>query len=119
MGITCQKISRTGAALLLMVLTGCGGAGNHAAVHGRVNLDGQPLAKGTIRFLPAQGGAGMVSGGDIVNGEYVILATKGPNPGTSRVEIQSMRPTGRKFHDPMLPAGQMAEEFEPAVAAAA
>ena len=41
------------AALLLMVTAGCGSSGPQVApVHGRVTLDGQPLANADIAFQP-------------------------------------------------------------------
>ncbi len=97
-------------------ISGCGPSGNHASIHGNVKLDGEPLASGSIRFVPAQGTPGGVTGGDIKDGRYEIGAAKGPAIGTNRVEIHAMRATGKRMSNPMLPPGQTAEVFESAVA---
>jgi hypothetical protein len=103
-------------ALLGSALGGCGNPGNHAKIHGKVTLDGAPMATGSIRFVPAPGTPGAITGGDIKDGQYEIAVAKGPAIGTNRVEIQSMRATGKRIHDAMLPPDQTAEVFENAVA---
>ncbi len=102
--------------LCAIALSGCGNSGNHATIHGNVTLDGQPLAAGAIRFIPAPGTAGVLTGADIKDGQYEIAIAKGPAIGRNRVEIQAMRGTGKMIHDKMLPSDQMAEVFESAVA---
>jgi hypothetical protein len=68
-------------------------------IHGTVTVDGVPLAKGQIRFFAlSAGGAG--TDGEIVNGKYDIPAKRGPSAGAYRVEIESLKPTGRRVHDP-------------------
>jgi hypothetical protein len=68
------------------------------AVKGKVTLDGQPLTNGTIAFLATTEGQRQ-AGGPIVNGVYDIPEGQGPNAGPHRVEIRSMKPTGKKFKD--------------------
>jgi hypothetical protein len=99
-----------------VVLAGCGNAGNHAKIHGNVKLDGKPLSTGSIRFIPMSGTAGAITGGDIKDGRYEIGLAKGPAIGRNRVEVQAMRPTGKRMHNQMLPPDQTAEVFESAVA---
>jgi hypothetical protein len=45
------------AGVLVLAVVGCGG-GNEATVEGVVTLDGQPLSRGTVSFIPEAGGAG-------------------------------------------------------------
>ena len=76
---------------------GCGGGSadglDRKAVHGRVTLDGAPLAKGMISFDPAEGPPGAVpAGGVIVDGSYAIDPAMGPTPGKYRVSIRSAGP---------------------------
>lgn len=54
-----------------MLLGGCGGDGyEHAAVHGTVSIDGQPVPKGSITFTPTEQGQGPGVGAEIVDGKY-------------------------------------------------
>jgi hypothetical protein len=60
------------------------------AVSGTVSLDGQPLAKGTIRFMPAQGGgqvAAVEGGGMIDEGSFSIPREGGLVPGNYQVAV--------------------------------
>lgn len=65
-------------AMLSILLGGCSGGVDRVPAKGRVLIDGQPLAHGTIQVMPA--GARPASG-TIVNGEYV-LDTYGNGDGT-------------------------------------
>jgi hypothetical protein len=68
-------------------------------VHGAVTVEGVPLAKGQIRlFALAAGGVG--ADGEIVDGNYDIPAHRGPTAGTYRIEIESLKATGRRVLDP-------------------
>jgi hypothetical protein len=69
-----------------------------ASVRGAITFDGQPVDNGAIAFLPAGDikGEHVRSGGQIVDGKYAIDATRGPNPGTYRVEVFWNKKTGRK-----------------------
>jgi hypothetical protein len=71
---------------------GCGGATDdlpREAVHGKVTIDGEPLAKGAIRFVTATPGAGrVIEVGELIrDGEYSIPRANGPVPGTYHVTI--------------------------------
>ncbi|MDG3002287.1 hypothetical protein [Paludisphaera mucosa] len=64
---------------------------NRQAVHGKVTLDGAPLAKGVIAFDPADGSAGAApAGGVIADGAYSIERATGPTPGKYKVSIRSV-----------------------------
>lgn len=76
---------------------GCGGAGNieRAAAEGTVTVDGQPLSEGTITFLPNQSTKGTLARGTIKDGKFQLPASEGPVVGSHRVEITSMKKTGK------------------------
>jgi hypothetical protein len=93
---------------------GCGPTDEfqHVGVSGHVTLEGKPLAGGTITFVPL--GSGPAAHGAIADGSYAISRAEGPGPGGYRVEISSIRPTGRRVPDGEYP-GQTVEETRNAV----
>lgn len=95
-------------------LWGCGSADDYARipVQGRITLDGRPLESGTISFAPLN--AGPSTQGAIADGAYAIGRSTGPAAGTYRVEIHSMRPTGRRVPDNDNP-GETIEEVRNAI----
>lgn len=68
---------------------------NRASVSGTVTFNGEPLADGSIVFLPAGGNGGPSAGDTIQEGKYSIGVKKGPMVGTNRVEIVAVRETGK------------------------
>ena len=84
--------------LLLVALTatacGCGSADfeNRQAVEGAVTMDGQPLPKALITFIPNSGTAGPKATGVIVDGKYEIHQSFGPCPGEFTVKIETITP---------------------------
>lgn len=74
-------------AILVLACGGCARDPGRAAVAGAVTIDGQPLAKGTIRFLATGETQGPLAAGEILNGTYAIDAEHGPVIGEHRVEI--------------------------------
>ncbi len=78
----------------LLVLAGCGGDGMHYS-RGQVTLDGEPLADGTIEFLPPDG-QGPTAGAVISDGQYELRVA----PGTKQVVIQAFRTVGE---EPAMP----------------
>ncbi len=87
-------------ALAAMAVAGCHQEKSKLGrVHGTVTLDGAPLAKGQIRILAVTDGA-IGTAGEILDGSYDIPRERGPTAGTYRVEIVSMKPTGRRVRDP-------------------
>jgi hypothetical protein len=86
--------ARSGAAAASILAAGCAEGPSDGldrkAVHGKVTLDGAPLAKGAITFDPAEGQSGAVgSGAAVVDGAYSIDAAQGPTPGKYKVSIRS------------------------------
>ena len=94
-----------------MLLAGCGGDGR-IEVGGQVTFDGQPIDRGTIDFLPADG-QGPTAGGLIEGGRYSVRVA----PGKKRVEIQGFREVGREKvvdFDPDSPVVPITKPFVPA-----
>jgi hypothetical protein len=79
-------------ALLVPVLTGCGGS----AVTGKVTLDGRPVDGGSIIFISSGTLEKTQIGGEIVRGTYTLTGGRIPGPGTQRVEISWLKKTGNK-----------------------
>lgn len=101
--------------LVCVVIAACGcGTKNVASVHGKVTLDGEPVAIGNIAFVPPSG-SGSRAAASIEQGGYTIPASDKLAPGTYRVEVSWHKPTGRKIAsaDP----GMMIDETREAVPA--
>lgn len=99
--------------VLALGLSGCGRAKGPvtAVVTGKVTLNGESLADGSINFLPADGN-GVTSGAKIVNGTYRADVPPGPK----RVEIRSTKVVGQKVAyegDPNSPKYDIVEERIP------
>jgi hypothetical protein len=76
---------------LVLSLSGCGDGSNLAEVTGAVSIDGRPVDKGSITFIPADG-QGPTTGAEIVAGKYTSEAPLG----MSKVEIRVPRVIGKK-----------------------
>jgi hypothetical protein len=98
------------ASLALMLAPGCGGESGppRLPVSGRVTLDGQPLSSGAVTLIPTEDGP--VVGGTIQEGSFAVDRSEGPSPGTCKVEITSVRPTGREVTSPDDPTARIEEE---------
>ncbi len=82
--------------LITAIPCGCGDGGpERAVVSGTVTYQGQPLPKGTIRFLPAKDNKVPMSGAMIVEGKYKADKRGGVPIGTHRVVIEAIRPQRR------------------------
>jgi hypothetical protein len=104
--MTCKTVG-----VLLLAFSGCGQS-DRASVSGRVTLDGQPLQSGSITFFPTGNTKGPTAGDVIEGGIYSVSASRGPVAGQYRVEIRSMRKTGRKIRVPVpAPPGTMMDEL--------
>jgi hypothetical protein len=76
--------------LALVVWGGCADSADdlpREAVSGTVTLDGQPLEKGMIQFIPAVGRGETQAGAPIERGSYSIPKREGPVPGRYMVVI--------------------------------
>jgi len=77
----------------VLLLIGCSGGGEgsppRAAVKGTVTLDGQPLAKGVVNFVPQGETEGPMTTAPVEDGSYSLPEESGPLVGTHRVEIES------------------------------
>ncbi|WP_337175059.1 hypothetical protein [Paludisphaera sp.] len=81
---------RCGAVLAAMGIclgiAGCNESGdgrNRVAVSGKVTVEGEPLAKGSVTFRPE--GDGAEATGVVENGAFTISAADGPTPGKYKV----------------------------------
>lgn len=100
-------------ALLLcgaVVFPGCSGDTSRLAVEGEVTFDGNPLPAGKISFTPMPGTSSPTAGATITDGSFKVAAAKGLRPGTFRVEIKALRPTGKTTRDDL--SGQPIEQRE-------
>jgi len=93
------------AAVVGVILAGCGGGDTTAEVSGSVSVNGTPLTAGSINFVPIEGTAGGIEGATITNGDYAIV--KGLRPGQYRVEIRQPRTSGRRVPKPFGAPGEM------------
>ena len=71
--------------------TGCGPESKVAQISGNVSVDGQPVKKGSIAFVPS-GGQGPSGGGEIIDGKYKTEAALG----NCKVEIRVPKSVGKK-----------------------
>jgi hypothetical protein len=79
----------------LLLFLGC--SPSEPSVDGAVYVDGQPLARGSISFVPLSDKGGPGGGATIVEGTYHI--EKGLRVGKYRIEIQGVREVpGKKMH---------------------
>ena len=92
-------------ALALALLAGCADSNPVGTVSGEVTLDNQPLTKGEIRFVPADGKSSGVSAA-ITDGKYSVTVPVGE----ARVEITAVKSAGKQQ---MYPGAPEVEKFEP------
>ncbi|WP_435020151.1 hypothetical protein TA3x_001673 [Tundrisphaera sp. TA3] len=110
----CLGLALALAGPILTMAPGCGPADPYqrVAVSGKITVDGRPLESGQIGFLPILDGPAAQA--EIAAGSYSIGRAQGPAAGPYRVEIRSIRPTGRKVPDHDNP-GQMMDETRDAI----
>jgi len=94
-------------------IAGCA-KGSSSSIHGKVTLDGEPVAAGDIVFLPVQSSSRKTAAA-IEQGTYALAPSDKLNPGSYRVEIRWSKATGRKVAsaDP----GMQTEETREAIPA--
>lgn len=100
-------------------IAGCADQGpKRIAVTGTVKLDGKPVERGSISFIPPTGSEIPSTSAEIKAGEYVLPAEAGPAIGKYRVEVRWSRPTGKKIPvGSPAPPGTMMDEVREAIPA--
>jgi len=102
------------ATVLLTVVMGCSDDGpERVEVRGNVTLDGQPLSRGAIVFVPMEGTCGPKSAAAITDGEFRFEKEIGPPVGRLRVVITNTRPP--EHPGPPVEIRQQPEVTEPAI----
>lgn len=96
-------------ACLILVLGGCGD-NSMSEVEGTVTVDGEPLAKGGITFVPTDGKS-PTAGAEIVNGKY---SAKVP-VGMMKVSLsgEKVTQTRKLYNTPDSPVAKMTGEALP------
>lgn len=86
---------------LIASLLGCGNDPSlpRSAVSGTVTLDGEPLASGTIRFVPIGETTGPKTTLRIEAGSFAAVQKQGPIIGRHRIEIDSTDTGGMQMDD--------------------
>jgi hypothetical protein len=59
-------------------------------------VDAQPVERGAVRFVPIEGTHGPLNTASIERGEYRVDARGGVPLGVYRVEVEALKPTGKK-----------------------
>jgi hypothetical protein len=74
-----------------ILLTGCGGDSGprRFAVDGTVQVNGQPLPAGVVRFVPEAGVEGPAASAVVKDGKFSLDADTGPVAGQHRIEIEA------------------------------
>ncbi len=88
--------------LVVLGLQGCGGGDDgpqRAAVSGVINLDGEPLQQGVIRFVPEGETKGPKTSVPVQQGRFEIDSRSGPLVGEHRIEIVSTDDGGYAMDD--------------------
>ena len=95
--------------IIPFLLLGCGSS-DVASVVGTVEVNGQPLANGTISFGPAEGD-GDAASATITNGAYEVRIAPGPKV----IQITGPRVTGQRkaYEGPGAPMIDIIEESIP------
>ncbi len=94
MAVSAIRRALLGAALVVVLISGCGRSGpERIVVFGEVTYEGEAVAEGVIRFQPIKGTVSPVSIGPIKNGRYSVDALGGVMPGTYQIQLRSYQPT--------------------------
>ena len=73
--------------LALLLCCGCGRSTARRPLHGRVEIAGVAVSRGSISLLPAAGNSGPAANAVILDGEYRFTGASGPHAGPHRVLI--------------------------------
>jgi hypothetical protein len=96
---------------MMACLAGCGRSGGLSEISGTVSYDGQPVKKGTITFLPADGN-GPTAAAKIADGRYSAKVVAGKK----LVKIEGFKVVGQRRYSPSNPNSKMVdlqEQFLP------
>lgn len=85
--MTGKLLFRLAGVWLVVVAIGCTSETGRVPLQGKVNVEGEPLKRASISFIPADGPA---ANGEVVDGRYEFTAADGPVPGTQKVIIDSI-----------------------------
>jgi hypothetical protein len=94
--LRCMKLPQSLCfAIVAIQLVGCGRSDGvtRVVVNGNVRLDGAPVERGQIRFIPDVDTAGPVTIQEISDGEYSCQRSGGVPVGKHRVEILAWDPS--------------------------
>ncbi|MDO4587291.1 MAG: hypothetical protein Q4C95_08345 [Planctomycetia bacterium] len=84
---------------LSLICLGCGSGNKMVKVNGTITLNGEPIPKGTIQFIPVDGNTSE-GGGLIEDGKYTVNV----EPGEKIVRVRGKKIVGQKetsaFTDP-------------------
>jgi hypothetical protein len=80
------------------------------SIHGKVTLDGKPVAKANIRFIALEANGVNVLA-PVKNGVYEVPEGQGPVKGKYRVEFSVPKP-GRRIPNPDIPGAWLEEPIE-------
>jgi len=89
--------------LFLATISGCGRGGDkldRATVTGTVWIDGKPLKKGSIKFIPIGDTKGPAAASAVKDGFYELSSKNGPVAGAVRVELRDAVNLGFALDDP-------------------
>ena len=87
--------------LLLVATMGCTDTGpTRVSVGGTIVVNGTPLPKGTITFVPTANTRGPKTSAPVTDGKYKLTRKRGPVPGKLRVEILAHQELGFALDDP-------------------
>lgn len=108
-----RVLSLISAVTLALAAAGCGGVEGppREPVSGMVTLDGKPLEKGMITFIPESGGDLIVSG-LVVDGSFHLPRPEGPGLGVHRVEVRARKQSGRVLKNREDPENPIKEQVE-------
>ena len=89
MSLLSYRITRNIVLACAPLIAGCAGGDGlpREPISGVVTLGGEPLAAGSIQFIPADLTKGTPASGEIQGGKFVIPPERGPVPGEYRVVI--------------------------------
>ncbi|WP_406697777.1 hypothetical protein V5E97_02825 [Singulisphaera sp. Ch08] len=93
---------------MTLLMVGCGNEGPaRQPISGVITLDGKPLPSGSVTFAPLDGTTAATA--EIRDGAYRIGRSEGPAPGRYQVEINAVKPTGKRIKHPDLPSETIEE----------